>query len=287
MGSMRLRSPLIVALLGSGVPACGEAPGSSTATAGLAGAAASSAFAGSSGAPSAGLRADAAGGPAPSVAVTGGPGGAASGMPLPSSSGVTLSSPPWPAGTEKIAISWVLHPSRRDADQVERKHVELVLRAGAALRVFPVEVTSTFMVVMSRQALCRRRGAVSARSKEVASLELTGGGFTTIDVRRATETSLEIAEIYETCGACDPVPGQPDPCPPQRRVLGHIEIPRGVSFTERILKVEVEQRGAESPGSGRSRANVILCPSRSGRSQVLPGLSLGRGHIPSEAYQRR
>lgn len=248
MGSMRLCFALIVALLVLGVPACGEVSGSSATMASSAGAAASSASTGSSGVSSAGLPEGAAGGPAPSVAVTGGPGGAASGGPLPSSSGVTLSSPPWPAGTEKIAISWVLHPSRRDADQVERKHVDLVLRAGATLRVFPVEVTSTFMVVMSRQALCHRHGAVSARSKEVASLELMGGGFTTIDVRRDTETSLEIAEIHETCGACDPVPGQPDPCPPDRRVLGHVEIPRGVSFTERILEVEVEQKGGGKPG---------------------------------------
>ena len=222
----------VIALLGA--PACSESPGLPTSQA----ASTAVAFEEDASAPplddaDAVAPEDPVAAQAASAVTASGSGAAISGAPAPTSTGLTLSSPPWPEGTDKIALSWVVHPAREDAGGIWRRHIDLTLRAGATIRVFPVEVSSTLMVDMTRQPLCLRHGAPPARSKDVTALELMGGGFTTIALRRVTETSLEIAEIYETCGVCEP-----GPCPADKTVLGHVEIPAGVSFTERILDVE-------------------------------------------------
>lgn len=176
---------------------------------------------------------------APPVTPTAEASAAASG--LVSASASSIAGEWWPAGVKEITVSWVLHPASWLATGGSSALLEVTAVAGKAHRTVRIQVHSTVMFMMYGQPDCdpneRRR-----RGREIVSqIYMNGGGNFMGSIER-TATGVDVYTNESSDGLCDDSPAR-KPCPVDRKLVGSIPLPEGVTLRVRFVRVEALEDG--------------------------------------------
>lgn len=167
--------------------------------------------------------------------------------PAPSASAESGGSP-WPAGTDELTLSWIVHPAVSRGGNLYGRHVDLEVRAGAVSKIIGFDSKSDGFTT-SMQVACNRPALSFLTPKTVAEIVVMGGDYDILFVERAAADRLEVLEDISPEGRCSDAAGHDlDACPSQRRSVASIPIPAGVKTKERFLMVirDDTERGPET-----------------------------------------
>jgi hypothetical protein len=141
--------------------------------------------------------------------------------------GPLLDAPPWPAGTKKMRLTWVVYATVM-RNNLPTRRIELVIRAGDVVRRLSTEARGSVFYATVMQPDCSR---TPGQIKD-ARLYMNGGGNTELVADRHGE-ELWLSEEDSSDGLCDP-----SPCPVVSTLLGRMAVPSEVTFDERFHIVE-------------------------------------------------
>lgn len=175
------------------------------------------------------------------------------GAAVPSASAVSESAAPtesaapsstdwWPAETKEISVSWVLHPPQLlpNIPQLVR-HVEVTALAGRAHKTVAMDVRSTYFFMMYGQPDCDPKWRRERGRSIVSQLFMNGGGNFLGSVER-TPTGIDVYTNDSADGICDDSPAR-KPCPVDRKLIGSIPLPEGVTLRVRFVEVQRVEEG--------------------------------------------
>jgi hypothetical protein len=158
----------------------------------------------------------------------------------PTASGATGSTPPWPAGTKTITLTWLLHPGSTELGPAQR-HVDLVARAGSVQHVISIDARFSISFNPAQQPLC---GRIQYPPNTVAELAMNGGGTLWYTVEREQPSALHVYEHTESDGLCTDKKDRPLPCPIATRHIATLDVPAEAKFKERFASVVRVDAGA-------------------------------------------